>query len=82
MPRRTRTILLAAALDADAMEFRDAREDGWDRGLELCHFVISDVITARLLPAGCTVRPLHVLAESSLDELREMLAHMTEPKVS
>ena len=77
--RRTRTVLIAAALDPDALEFRDAREDGWDRGLDLCHFVISDVITAARIGSCCPVKVLRVLPDSSVSELRALV---TDRKLS
>ena len=68
--RWSRTILLAAALDADALEFRDAREPGWQDGLHLSAFLITDVVTARRIPAGCRTRVFRVVADSSIAELR------------
>ena len=80
--RRIRTILSSAGLDPDTLEFRDAREPGWRRGLNLCHFVISDVVTAPKIPAECTVRAIRVLQEASIEELRSFLRLVTDQKVS
>ena len=71
--RRTRTLLAAAGLDAEALELRDARETGWKRGLNLCEFVIADVVTARKLPPACKVRVFRVLSEASIRELKQFL---------
>jgi DNA-binding transcriptional regulator YhcF (GntR family) len=71
--RRVRTLLIAAGLQEDALEFRDAREPNWPRGLHSCTYVIADVVTARRLPKKCTARVLHVLSEASIEELREFL---------
>jgi DNA-binding transcriptional regulator YhcF (GntR family) len=80
--RRIRTLLIAAGLDERALEFRDAREPGWSRGLQACAYVIVDVVTAYRLPKKCTARVLHVLSEASIEELREFLRLVTDAKVS
>jgi DNA-binding transcriptional regulator YhcF (GntR family) len=78
--RMTRTILMAAALDPEALEFRDAREDGWQRGLHLCEFVITDVVTAPRISAKCKKRPIRVLPDSSLEGLKSFLHLLTDPE--
>ncbi len=80
--RRIRTILAAAGLDPDGLEFRDARETGWRRGLNACQFVITDVVTARRLPAKCTARVFRVLSNASIADLQQFLALVTDQKVS
>lgn len=77
--RRAHTLLSAAGIDTDALEFRDAREQGWSRGLAACTFVIADALTAQRLPKGCSVRVLQVLSSAAIEELR---AHVTPAKVS
>ena len=80
--RRIRTILAAAALAPDALEFRDAREDGWRNGLPACQFVITDVVTAHKVPAKCEKRVFRVLSDASIEELRRFLRLVTVQKVS
>jgi GntR family transcriptional regulator len=80
--RRIRTILAAAGLDPEALAFRDARETGWRRGLNACEFVITDVVTARRLPAKCTARVFRVVSDASIADLRQFLALVTDQKVS
>jgi len=80
--RRIRTILAAAGLDPDTLAFRDARESGWRRGLNTCQFVITDVVTARRLPAKCTARVFRVVSAASIADLRQFLALVTDQKVS
>jgi DNA-binding transcriptional regulator YhcF (GntR family) len=80
--RRVRTILAAAGLDPEALAFRDARETGWRRGLNACQFVITDVVTARRLPAKCTARVFQVISDASIAELRQFLTLVTDQKVS
>jgi DNA-binding transcriptional regulator YhcF (GntR family) len=80
--RRIRTILAAAGLDPEALEFRDARETGWRRGLSACQFVITDVVTARRLPAKCVARVFRVISDDSIAELRQFLTLVTDQKAS
>jgi GntR family transcriptional regulator len=76
--RRIRTILSGAGLNPDALEFRDARESGWRRGLALCQFVISDVVTAPKIPPKVPVRAIRILQASSVEELRAFLRLVTD----
>jgi GntR family transcriptional regulator len=76
-----RTILVAAALDPDAMSFRDAREPGWQKGLKSSAMVITDALTATQLPAGCRTRVFRIIADSSLDELRNFKQFLATPLV-
>jgi hypothetical protein len=80
--RRVRTLLIAVGMQEDALEFRDAREPNWSRGLESCTYVIADVVTARRLPKKCTARVLRVLSGTAIGELREFLRLVTDQKVS
>lgn len=63
------TLLVAAGVDPNALTFRDAREDGWERGLGSTAFVITDSLTARYLPRGCASRVFRVVSDSSVAEL-------------
>jgi len=76
-----RTILVAAALDPDAMSFRDAREPGWQKGLKSSAMVITDALTATQLPAGCRTRVFRIIADSSLDDLRNFKEFLATPLV-
>jgi len=69
--RSARTMLVAAGLDADALNFRDARERNWQKGLRSAAFVITDSLMAPRIPAGCEVKVFRVLADSSLNEIRD-----------
>jgi GntR family transcriptional regulator len=69
--KSARTMLVAAGLDADALSFRDARERNWEKGLRSAAFVITDSLMAPRIPAGCEIKVFRVLAESSLQEIRE-----------
>jgi DNA-binding transcriptional regulator YhcF (GntR family) len=63
------TMLVAAAIDPDALSFRDARERGWQKGLAQSAMVITDALTAKRLPSGCRARVFRIIADSSIEEL-------------
>jgi DNA-binding transcriptional regulator YhcF (GntR family) len=63
------TVLVAAAIDPDALSLRDAREQGWQKGLAQSALVITDALTARILPRGCPARVFRIIADSSIEEL-------------
>jgi DNA-binding transcriptional regulator YhcF (GntR family) len=77
--RWARTILVAASIDPDAMSFRDAREQDWQRGLSSSAMVIADALTATQLPPGCRTRVFRIIADSSLDELRNFKDFLAKP---
>ncbi len=72
-------VLAAAAIDPDAMSFRDARESGWQKGLASSAMVITDALTATLIPDGCRTRVFRIIADSSLDELRSFKDFLAKP---
>src|SRR5947209_4318776 len=65
--------LVAAGVEADALDLRDARAEGWERGLRASAHVITDSLTARALPSDVRVRVYRVVADSSLEELRSFV---------
>jgi hypothetical protein len=65
-----RSILAAVKLDLTAVNFRDAREPGWQKGLRASSFVITDAATAAQVPPGVRCRVFRVTADASLAELR------------
>jgi len=73
------TMLVAAGVDADALDLRDARRRGWPRGLAASALVICDALTARQLPAGCRARVFRIIADASLDELRRLKTFVAGP---
>jgi DNA-binding transcriptional regulator YhcF (GntR family) len=70
--RWARAVLLARGLDAARLSFRDAREKHWRKGLRSC-VVVTDMVTVAQLPRGCRPLFLKVVAESSLQELRQFV---------
>jgi GntR family transcriptional regulator len=74
-----RTILVAAALDPEALSFRDARERGWQKGLASSALVITDALTAAHIPPGCRTRVFRIIADASLEELRTFKEFLAKP---
>jgi GntR family transcriptional regulator len=71
--RWSRAILVAAGLDPAALNFRDARRAGWQRGLRSSALVITDTLTASRLPTGCHARIFRIISDASLAELRRFV---------
>lgn len=72
----SRAILIAAGLDADALDLRDARQRGWKKGLRSTALVITDSLMAHHIPAGCTVRVFRLISDASVAELRALVQHL------
>jgi DNA-binding transcriptional regulator YhcF (GntR family) len=64
------SMLSALKIDPDSLNFRDAREPDWQKGLRAGTFVITDAATAEQIPASVRVRVFRIIADSSLAELR------------
>lgn len=65
-------ILIAAGVDPDALDFRDARQPGWNKGLRSAALVITDSLIAKRIPAGCTVRVFRIISDASISEVRTL----------
>jgi DNA-binding transcriptional regulator YhcF (GntR family) len=67
----SRVVLIAAGVDPNSLNFRDARSEGWEKGLRSSTFVITDALTVKRLPAGCIPRVFRIIADDSLRALRD-----------
>lgn len=65
-----RSMLAAVKLDPDSLDFRDARQKGWQKGLRSSSFVITDAATAAQVPPGIRTRIFQIISDASLVELR------------
>ena len=72
------TILVAAAIDPDALSFRDARTPEWHKGLASSALVITDALTAAHLPKGCRTRVFRIISDASIDELHTFKEFLTK----
>jgi len=74
-----RTLLQAAGISPDALEFRDARKPRWQQGLPMASAVVCDALTAASIPKGCRTIVFPLLADVSLVRLREFHSFLTKP---
>jgi DNA-binding transcriptional regulator YhcF (GntR family) len=65
-----RTMLTAAGFATDALVLRDARQNGWRRGLSQTAAVVCDTVTEAKLPKGCRAIPFRLLSDEAVKELR------------
>lgn len=72
----SRSVLSAVGLDPLSLEFRNANEGGWQRGLEASTFVITETITEKIIPAGVKTRVFKMISDSSLAELQKFVEHL------
>lgn len=72
----SRSVLSAVGLDPLSLEFRDANQRGWQRGLEASTFVITETMTEKLIPTGVKVRVFKMISDASLLELQKFVAHL------
>ena len=71
--RWSHAILVAIGIEEDVLSLRVTNERGWQRGLHECAFVIADVVTAKEIPAVIETRVFRLIAENSLQEIREFM---------
>lgn len=68
----SKMMLVAAGINHEQLILRDARRANWQRGLASCAFVIADSWTARHLPENTKTRVFRLIAQETVDELREL----------
>ena len=72
----SRSVLSAVGLDPLSLEFRNANERGWQRGLEASTFVITETVTEKIIPAGVKTRVFKMISDASLAELQKFVEHL------
>lgn len=72
----SRAVLGAIGLDPLSLEFRDTNKRGWQRGLESCTFVITESVTAKMIPANVKTRVFKILSDKAIAELQKYVAHL------
>ena len=73
--RWARATLTAVGIEPAAIELRDGRVNGWDRGLNDRGLVVTDSVLGRMLPQSPRLRVFRIIADASLAELREKVSH-------
>src|SRR5205085_12229442 len=74
----SRTILVAAGIDPETICFRSTAQRDWQKGLHTNWLVITDALTAERMPANCSYSVFRIIADSSLDELRNIKTFLTK----
>jgi DNA-binding transcriptional regulator YhcF (GntR family) len=77
----SRILLVAVGIDAAAIELRDARQKGWKRGVTAESFIITDSLLASDLPKGPNTHVFSLIADESIDELRQACGEPLSVKV-
>jgi len=67
-----RAMLIAVGLHPDAVCEIDAATDGWQSRIGSSAMVIADVVTAREIPSGCPVKEFRVIADSVVEQLKQL----------
>ncbi|MGH9718803.1 MAG: GntR family transcriptional regulator [Bryobacteraceae bacterium] len=67
-----RAMLLAVGLDPDCVCDVDTSDSAWQNRLGASALVVTDVVTARQLTAGCPAKVFRVIADSSIAELKQL----------
>jgi hypothetical protein len=75
----SRTVLVAAGIDPETICFRNPQERDWQKGLHTNWLVITDALTAERLPGNCKASVFRIIADSSLDELRNFKDFLDKP---
>ncbi len=78
--KMSRTILIAAGIEPEALSLCDARKKGWQKGLRSCAFVITDAVTAKQMSPDLDVREFRLIADSSIDELKKFIEQFLSDK--
>lgn len=67
-----RAILIAVGLDPEALSEIDTARPCWHVRIVRGTLVVTDVVVARELPTGCEAKVFRVIADSSLEELKQL----------
>jgi hypothetical protein len=65
--------LVAAKVESDSIILRSTKDAGWQKGLKNASMIICDSLTAGKFPADERVRVFSIVADDSLQELRELV---------
>ncbi len=71
--RWAKTFLIATGIESENIVMRNAKKRDFKRGLESCLFVVADAATSKMLSGEFHVRTFNLIAESSIQEIRELI---------
>ena len=77
--KNARTMLIAAGFHPDCLVVHDTTKPGWQRGLKEAAAIVCDSLTAENLPSVARVLSFPLLAESSLQQLRDYERFIRNP---
>jgi GntR family transcriptional regulator len=69
----SRTTLVSVGISTDAIELRDAKKKGWERGLNSRKFIITDSFLVQHFPKGCKPKVFQIISDESLAELKNLI---------
>ena len=69
----SKTMLIAARIDAESLIIRSTREKNWRKGLDSASMIICDSLTAQNFPNDQRIRPFSLISDDSLNELCEIV---------
>lgn len=67
----SKTMLVAAQIDAENLIIRNTNEDNWKNGLGSAVMIICDSLTARKIDGFQNVRIFHLIADESIEQLKQ-----------
>ena len=67
-----RAMLIAVGIDPEALCEVDATGQGWQERIDRSGLAVADVVVADELPANCPVRVFRIVADSSIEELKQL----------
>lgn len=68
--RWSQTMLIAVGIEEENLVVRNAADDGWQNGLSLCRFVVTDSLTAQHLPDEIEKRVFRLISDESIAEIK------------
>jgi hypothetical protein len=66
-----RAMLIAVGLEPECLCEVDASSGGWRDRLGISGLAVTDVVSARELPAGCQTKVFRIISDSSISQLKQ-----------
>jgi DNA-binding transcriptional regulator YhcF (GntR family) len=67
----SKTMLVAAQIDAENLIIRNTNEDNWKNGLSSAAMIICDSLTAKKIAGFQNIRIFHLIADESIEQLKQ-----------
>ena len=69
----SKTMLVAAEIDAESLIVRHTKDAGWRNGLSAASMIICDALTAKKIGDVTQLRPFYLIADESLEQLKQSI---------